>query len=185
MEREAFEPISISTPESFLFRQTRYELYALGRQAWGFSVDGVVIANGVKQSRINGHIRSWEDGILPALALPPASRCVTHYVANFFKLTTTTGQFGVLPQCPCFDVLSQRSVRFLKIAVRNRRIFNQRHLSIKQTSLGAFTLLRLHLNHRFWDVTVSNKKVKALSAVISISVLLVESAPLGPPKFLI
>ena len=128
MEREAFEPISISTPESFLFRQTRYELYALGRQAWGFSVDGVVIANGVKQSRINGHIRSWEDGILPALALPPASRCsVRCFTENFF-FTTATAQFGVLPQWAFRSIHAPPACSSSFSETHTRRPENQKHL---------------------------------------------------------
>ncbi len=64
MEREAFETLSISASESFLFRHTRYEIFAPGRKAWGFSFDGAVIANGVKQSR-KGDFRLWEDGMEP------------------------------------------------------------------------------------------------------------------------
>ena len=66
--------------------------------------------------------RSWEECILPALALPPASRCSVRYLADDFSLITTPARFGVLPQRAFRNILVPHVYSPLSSPTHTRRI---------------------------------------------------------------
>ena len=119
-------------------------------------------------------------GMLPPGAGPPTCFALFWAVYPHLLVSYRTGT----EQHPCCQPLARHPCLAFRTSLHKlrrpqRRTFNQRHFSLKETSLGAFTLNITSEPHLLRYGFAFRKVVKALSSVISISVFLVFSAPVA------